>query len=63
LPIGYVWVNSTLSHILGWKVEFYFTGLDFFILFFVGLCVSFSAGIFPAMKASKLNLREALEYE
>ncbi len=63
LPIGYVWVNSTLSHILGWKVEFYFTGLDFFILFFVGLFVSFSAGIFPAVKASKLNLREALEYE
>jgi putative ABC transport system permease protein len=63
IPIGYIWVNSTLSHLLGWKVEFYFTGMDFLILFIVGLFVSFSAGLFPALKAAKLNLREALEYE
>lgn len=63
LPVGYLWVSSTLGHILGWKVEFYFTKIDFIILFFVGLFVSFSAGLFPAIRASKLNLREALEYE
>jgi putative ABC transport system permease protein len=63
LPIAYVWVKWTLSYLLGWKVEFYFTGSDFILLFLVGLVVSVSAGLFPALKASKLKLREALEYE
>ena len=63
LPLSYLWVNSTLSYLLGWKVDFFFTIKDFLTLFGVGLFVSFIAGILPAVKASGLKLREALEYE
>lgn len=63
LPLSYLWVNSTLSYMLGWKVDFFFTLKDFALLFTIGLVVSFISGILPALKASNLKLREALEYE
>ncbi len=63
IPLSYLWVNSTLSYMLGWKVDFFFTLKDFFLLFGIGLFVSFISGIFPALKAAGLKLREALEYE
>ncbi len=63
LPVAYVWVNWTLSRLLGWKVEFYFTGQDLLTLSVIGIVVSLSAGILPALRAAKLKLREALEYE
>lgn len=63
LPLSYLWVNSTLSYLLGWKVDFFFSGKDFVVLFGIGLFVSFISGILPALKASGLKLREALEYE
>lgn len=63
IPVAYIWVNWTLSYLLGWKVEFYFTWNDFLILFAIGLLVSVIAGVLPAMKAARLKLREALEYE
>lgn len=63
LPVAYCWVNWTLTYMLGWKVDYYFEGTDYLIFLGVGLFVSFVAGIFPAMKAAKLKLREALEYE
>lgn len=63
LPLSYLWVNSTLSYLLGWKVDFFFSLKDFILLFGIGLLVSFVAGVLPAIKASGLKLREALEYE
>ncbi len=63
IPLSYLWVNSTLSYLLGWKVDFFFSLKDFFMLFGVGLFVSFISGILPALKAAGLKLREALEYE
>jgi putative ABC transport system permease protein len=63
LPISYIWVNYTLTYLLGWKVEFTFTGADFLVYFVVGIIVSVLAGLIPAVKASKLKLSEALQYE
>lgn len=63
LPVAYCWVNYTLTFLLGWKVDYYFEGSDYALFMGIGLFVSLVAGIFPAMRAARLKLREALEYE
>ena len=63
LPLAYLWINWTFSYLLGWKVEYYFTQSDFLLLFGIGLVVSIIAGIFPALKAARMKLRDTLEYE
>jgi putative ABC transport system permease protein len=63
LPLAYLWINWTLSYLLGWKVEYYFREGDFTLLLGIGLVISIVAGVFPALKAARMKLRDTLEYE
>ncbi len=63
LPVCYIWVNYTLTYLLGWKVEFHFTGVEVMAYFTLGVLVSLVAGLIPAYRASRLKFSEALQYE
>ena len=61
--VGYLWVTYSLSIVLGWVIDFYFPWKSIGITFIAGVLVAVIAGIYPARKASKKAIAEALEYE
>lgn len=61
--IAYLWITTSLSHVLGWIVEFSFPWMGVVATIFVGIAVTLIAGLYPARRAANLEIREALEYE
>ena len=61
--ISYVWIIGTLSNLLGWVIRFFFPLEAVWQVFFAGVLVALLAGLIPAWRASKLEIRSALDYE
>lgn len=61
--IGYVYILHALAPSLGWQVNFYLPISTFLVTFSCGLGVALIAGLYPAYRASKLKVVEALTYE
>lgn len=61
--ISFIWVKSSLSHILGWTLQFYFPWITIGAALLAGLWVAVLAGILPALRATRIPLSEALRAE
>ncbi len=61
--VASLWVEHSLSHILGWIVHFTFPWQSVGTTILTGLAVTLIAGIYPAYRASRMDIREALEYD
>ncbi|MEQ1875597.1 MAG: FtsX-like permease family protein [Bdellovibrionia bacterium] len=61
--IGYIWVTTTLSQVLGWIVHFSFPWAAVFTTVAIGIGVTLLAGIYPARRAARIEIRDALEFE
>ncbi len=61
--ISYIFVKNDLTYMLGWIVDFSFPWTIVVITMGLGVFVSCLAAIYPAIVASRLEIRDALEYE
>ena len=61
--VSWLWINNSLSHVLGWIVRFHFPIQTVLLTLFLGMGVAFLSALYPAWKAAHLEIREALEYE
>jgi putative ABC transport system permease protein len=61
--IGYIWVTTTLSHVLGWFIQFSFPWVSVLTTIGIGIVVTLAAGYYPARRASRIEIRDALEFE
>ena len=61
--ISYLWIMGTLSNLLGWVIHFFFPLESAWRVFAAGLGVAIIAGVIPALRASRLEIRNALDYE
>jgi putative ABC transport system permease protein len=61
--MAYLWIQSSLSHVLGWVIAFHFPWGGVASTIGIGVLVALLAGLVPAYRASHLEIREALEYE
>ncbi len=59
----YFWVKYNLTEVLGWMVDFHFPIQSILITVASGVLVACIAGWYPARRASKIIIREALDYE
>lgn len=61
--VSYLWIKNSLAHVLGWIVGFYFPWKGILWTVVIGVGVAIIAGWYPARRAAKIDIREALEYE
>jgi putative ABC transport system permease protein len=61
--IAYLWITHTLALVLGWMVDFHFPWAAVGATVLTGTGVALLAGLYPARRASQLQITEALEYE
>ncbi len=61
--IAYLWMTHSLTHTLGWVVNFYFPWSAILSTLLLGVVVSGFAGLYPAWKAAQIPISEALDYE
>jgi putative ABC transport system permease protein len=61
--LAYFWINYNLSFVMGWIVHFHFPWRSIFTTILTGLGVALIAGVYPARKAAKMPIVEALDYE
>jgi putative ABC transport system permease protein len=61
--IAYLWVTYSLAHVLGYIIEFHFPWLGVGVTVLIGVTVALLAGVVPARRAARIEIREALEYE
>lgn len=61
--IGIVWVTQNLANSLGWVVHFYFPWNALATTLVLGLIVTMIAAWYPARRASRLDIVDALDYE
>jgi putative ABC transport system permease protein len=61
--LAWTWITSILPQMLGWKVDFYLPMSSIALTLAAGVGVAVVAGVFPALRASRLEVRKALEHE
>jgi putative ABC transport system permease protein len=61
--LGWLWVTVNLSSALGWLIHYVFPWGAILEVLILGIIVSGIAGLVPAIRASRLELREALQEE
>jgi putative ABC transport system permease protein len=61
--IAYLWITRSLAHVLGYIIDFHFPWSAVGATMLIGTGVALVAGFLPARRASRLEIREALEYE
>jgi len=60
---AYFLVTYSLSHLLGWVLVFSIPWTALGTTMFVGITVALLAGAYPAYRAAKIDISQALEYE
>lgn len=60
---AYFLVTHSLSHLLGWVLSFSIPWASLAITVAIGVVVALIAGIYPSMRAARLDISQALEYE
>jgi putative ABC transport system permease protein len=61
--IASMWITGSLAHVLGWIISFTFPWHAALVTVLVGIFVTIASGFYPAWRASRNEIREALEYE
>jgi len=61
--VGYLWITHSLAALLGWIVTFYFPWQPIAITMVIGTFTALIAGIYPALRAVRLEITDALDYE
>jgi len=61
--ISEMWIRTSLSQVLGWIIKFSFPWSAIATTIGAGVLITLIAGVYPAWRASRLEIREALEYE
>jgi putative ABC transport system permease protein len=61
--VAYLWITHSLAYVFGWMIHFYFPWTSVFATLALGTGVAALAGVLPARRASRVEIREALEYE
>jgi putative ABC transport system permease protein len=61
--IGYLWISTSLSHVLGWIIGFSFPWTAVAMTMAAGILVTLAAGLYPARRAAFTEIRDALEFE
>jgi putative ABC transport system permease protein len=61
--VGRMFVEYTLTINLGWVVDFYLPSQSMLQTLGTGVLVAALAGVLPAIRAAKLNITDALDYE
>jgi putative ABC transport system permease protein len=61
--VAKLYITGSLSYVLGWIVDFSFPWSALFTTVGTGIVVTLIAGFYPAWKAARTEIREALEYE
>lgn len=61
--MGLVWVTQNLAYILGWVVEFHVPWSSMGVTLALGLAVTMLAAWYPARRASKIEIVDALDHE
>jgi putative ABC transport system permease protein len=61
--VASIWVSESLGRTLGWEVNFHFPWAAAWGTFAMGLAVSAFAAWYPAHRAARLDIVEALDYE
>jgi putative ABC transport system permease protein len=63
LYLSFLWVRFSLSNVIGWSVDFHIPSNIVFVSVALGVCVSGFAGLIPAYRAARLEIKESLSYE
>jgi putative ABC transport system permease protein len=61
--VGYLWITHSLASLLGWMVTFYFPWKPILFTVVIGTFTALVAGIYPARRAVRLEITDALDYE
>jgi putative ABC transport system permease protein len=61
--LGYIWVRISLKYIIGWILTFSFPAQAVLFALALALLVSLAAGYYPARRASRINIIQAISYE
>jgi putative ABC transport system permease protein len=61
--IGYLFITFNLTASLGWVIDYYLVPISVITTLITGIAVAMIAGIFPARRAARLPISEALDYE
>lgn len=57
------WIRGSLADLLGWIVDFHVPWSSLMVVLAAGLLVSALAGLYPAWRAGRIQVKEAIEYE
>ena len=61
--IGFIFIRYALTEQLGWVIDYHFPKESIFSILVTGVVVAGLAGFWPARRASRLQITEALDYE
>ena len=61
--LAYLWITRSLSHTLGWIIDFHFPWTGVAQTLLLGVVAAIIAGCVPAIRSAKLQIREALQYD
>ena len=61
--IGTLWVKYSLSSALGLVITFHFPWASIWTTIAIGIVVSAIAGVFPARRAARMEIAEAIHQE
>jgi putative ABC transport system permease protein len=61
--IASLWIRTSLTSILGLKVDFHFPRESIVTTVLIGLLVAAMAGLYPSRRAARIQIKEALDYD
>ncbi len=61
--LSYFWISKSFAYILGWTLVFYYPWTSIFTIVGLGIAVAILAAWYPARRAARLEIIEAVSYE